>query len=74
MCLETNKIIKIKVVVFMENRGSIKNNLEMHQSERNERHAVMVVDKYFKLSLSDDTRQFVDDNDEVNVATLASSP
>jgi hypothetical protein len=68
MCLETNKIIKIRVVVFMEDRGNIKNYLEMHPSERNESLAmvvVVVVDKYFKSPLFDGTGQFVDNNDEV---------
>jgi hypothetical protein len=39
----------------------------MHPSERNESPAVVmvVVDKYFKSPLFDGTRQFVDDNDEV---------
>ena len=66
MCLETNKIIKIRVVVFMKDRGSISNDLEMHPSERNESPAVVVVvDKYFKSPFLDGTGQFVDDNDEV---------
>ena len=65
MCLETNAIIKIRDVVFMEDRGSIRNVLEMRPSERNGGPAVVVVNKYFKSPLFDGTGQFVDDNNEV---------
>lgn len=32
MCFETNKIIRNKIVVFMENNANIQNYLEMHPS------------------------------------------
>lgn len=44
MCLESRKIIENIDVMFMEDSGSIKNNLELCPSGRNEGHAVVVVD------------------------------
>ena len=46
MRLKTNAIIKIRDVVFMEDRGSIRNDLEMRPSEKNEGPTVVVVNKY----------------------------
>jgi hypothetical protein len=65
MCLEINKGIKIKDSVFMEDSGSIRNNLEMHPSVANEGPTLVVVDEYFKLMFIDGGGQFVDGNKQV---------
>ena len=43
MCLQIKNIIKNRDVVFIENNSSIENDLEMHQSGRNEGPMVIVV-------------------------------
>ena len=54
MCLETKKIIKNNDVVFMEDNGSITNDLEMPPSGRNEGSIVVVMAyKSFKSYLFD---------------------
>lgn len=51
MCIETKKFIKSKDVVFTEDSGSQKNDLEMHPSRRNTGPLVKIVDEYSKLHL-----------------------
>ena len=65
MCLEAKKIIKSRDVVFMKDSGSIKNDLEMHPSGRNEGPKVVVVDKSSKSPLFDGSGQYVDGNEQV---------
>ena len=71
MYLERNKIIKNKNVLFMEDSGSIRNDLEMCPSERNEGPMVVVVEESSKSPLFDGGGQFVDDNEEVEGNGLA---
>jgi hypothetical protein len=66
MCLETKKIVKInKGFVFMEDSGSIRNDLEIHPSWRNEGPTVVVMDESCKSPLFDGIGQFMDDNKQV---------
>ena len=65
MYLETKKIIKCRDVVFMEISGSIKNDLEMHLSGRNEGPMVVLVDEFSKSMFVDGSGQFLDDNVQV---------
>jgi hypothetical protein len=51
------KNYKYRDVVFMEVCTSIRNNLEMHPNERNERPTMVVVDESFKSSLCDDDEE-----------------
>lgn len=53
MYLKTNKIMKNIDVVFMKNRTSVGNDLEMCPSERNEAPMMVGMDKYSKASLFD---------------------
>ena len=65
--LETKKIIKkIRGIVFMEDSGSIRNDMEMHPSGNIEDLTVVVmVDKSSKSPLFDGGGQFVDGNEEI---------
>ena len=65
ICLETNKIIKNRNVVFMKDSGSIRNNLEMRPSGRNENLIVVVVDKYSKSFFCDGGGQSLHGNEQV---------
>ena len=65
MCLETKKIIKSRDVVFMEDSGSISNDLEMRPSGRNGGRTVVVVDESSKSPLFDGGEQTVDDKERV---------
>ena len=56
---------KNRNVVFIENSGSIRTNLEMRPSGRNEGHAMVVMDKYSTPALFDGGGQFVDSNDQM---------
>lgn len=47
----------------MEDSGSIRNDLEIHPSGRNEGPTVVVVDESSKSPFIDGSGQFVDDND-----------
>jgi hypothetical protein len=62
---KTKKIIKNGDVVFMDDSGSIRNDMEMRPSGRNEGPQVVVVDESSKVSLFDDNGQFVNGNEEV---------
>ena len=64
MCMETKKIIENKDIMFKEDSGSIRNDLEMRPCGRNEDPIVVVVDKSSKLPLFDGDGQFVDDNEQ----------
>ena len=65
MCLETMKIIKSGDVVFMEDSGSTKNDLEMRPSGRNGGRIVVVVDESSKSPLCDNGGQSVEAKDRV---------
>jgi hypothetical protein len=51
--------------MFIKDDGSIRNEMEMRPSERNEGLTVMVVEKSYKSPVFDDDRQFMDDNKKV---------
>lgn len=53
ICLETNKIIKNKDIVFTEVSGIISDNLEMRPSGRNKGPTVVVVDQSSKSPFFD---------------------
>ena len=64
MCLEIKKIKKCNDVVFMEDSGGIKKNLEMGLSRGNEGPTVVVmVDESSKSPLFDGGGQSVNDNE-----------
>ena len=59
-------IKKNRDVMFMENNGSLRNDLEMRPSGRNEGPTVVVVvDESFKLPLPDGGGQSMDGNEQV---------
>ena len=66
MCLETKKIINIKNIIFMEDSESIRNDLEIHMSGRNEGPTMVVVNEYSKSPLCDDSGHFMDGNEQVD--------
>ena len=53
MCLETKKNIKNTYVMFMKDSGSIRNDLDMHPSGRNEGPTVVAMDESSKSLLFD---------------------
>lgn len=55
----------MKNIAFMENSGSIRNNLEMCPSGRNEGPMMVVVNEYSKPPLFDGGGQFVDSNKQM---------
>ena len=63
ICLDIKKIIKNKVVMFMEDSGSIRNDLEIRPSGRIEGPTMVVMDGSFKLPLFYGGGQFVDGNE-----------
>jgi hypothetical protein len=65
MCLETKKIIKSGDVEFMEDSGSMGNNLEMRPSGREGGRMVVVMDESSKSHLLDGGEQSVDDMERV---------
>ena len=65
MCLETKKIIKSRDVVFMEDSGSINNDLEMRPSGRDGGRTIVVMDESSKSPLLDGGKQTVDDTGRV---------
>ena len=71
MCLETMKIIKSEDVVFMEDSGSMKNDLEMCPSGRNGGPLVMVVDDLPNHLCYNGGEQSVDDIDRVGANGVA---
>ena len=71
MCLETMKIVKSEDVVFMEDSGSTKKDLEMRPSGRNGGPLVVVVDESSKSPLLNDGEQSVDDIDRVGANGVA---
>lgn len=57
--------------MFMEDSGSIKNNLEMYPSRKNKGHAVVAMDEYSKSPFFDGGGQSVDDNKQMGGNGLA---
>ena len=65
-CFETKKIIKYHDVVFMEDSGSIKDDLEMHPSGKiGGPTSVVMVDESSKSPLVDGDGRSVDDNEQM---------
>jgi hypothetical protein len=65
MCLETKKIIKSGDVVFMEDSGSMRNDLEMRPSGRDGGRMMVVMDESSKSPLLDGGGQSMDGNERV---------
>lgn len=71
MCLDIKKMMKSGDVVFMEDSGSMTNNLEMCRSGRNEGRTVVVVGEFSKPPLLDGGGQYMEGNKRVGVNEVA---
>jgi len=72
MCMETKKIIKSRDVVFMENSGSIRNDLEMRPSGRYEGPSLVEVDESSKSPLFDGGGELTECNEQVGGSGVGS--
>lgn len=71
MCLQSKKIIKSKDVIFMKDRTSNRNELEMRPSEKNKGPPMVVVNEYSKSCSCDNGEERKKDEKQVGYHMIA---